>query len=483
MYRTTKIFVKEETRLGRYFADLSGKTNNLYNVCMFYIRQVMTGVTKTVRTENEQHVFDMIAQFLPGINKIKDTTYEKNVAKGEIPAFPKEHYHRQMPTEKKWFLNYHMLDDLFRVSKNVDYYALPSQVNQQAMKQATRSWKSYFELQKKWNKDPSSLTGKPKLPHYRKSGGRFDVIFPSQICKIKENGNRFVLTFPCSGGLTLNVGTYLTTKDKVKEVKVKPVFGGFEVNIATEIKDVDCTYSEPTRICSIDFGVDNFATISNNVELRPCIVKGKDLKSKNQWFNKCISRLKSILTKENKEKKTSKRIRRLYSKRERYFHHRFHRISNVLVDYFVYNQIDTVVVGKNDGWKQNANMGKVNNQNFQHIAYAWFLKLLAYKCEEAGIQLIQREESYTSKVSFFDMDDIPTYSEKGIVPTFSGRRIQRGLYRTSTGRLVNADVNGASNILRKEFPHAFDQVASFQYLLNPEILSIYKKEKYSKDCS
>ena len=128
-------------------------------------------------------------------------------------------------------------------------------------------------------------------------------------------------------------------------------------------------------------------------------------------------------------------------------------------------------------------MGKVNNQNFQHIAYAWFLKLLAYKCEEAGVKLIQREESYTSKASFFDMDDIPTYSEKGIVPTFSGIRIQRGLYRTSTGRLVNADVNGASNILRKEFPHAFDQVASFQYLLSPEILSIDKKEKYSKDCS
>ena len=100
MYRTTKIFVKEDTRLGRYFADMSEKTNNLYNVCMFYIRQVMTGVKKTIKTENEQHVFDIIEQSLPGINKIKDTTYEKNLAKGEIPAFHKEHYHRHMPTEK-----------------------------------------------------------------------------------------------------------------------------------------------------------------------------------------------------------------------------------------------------------------------------------------------------------------------------------------------------------------------------------------------
>ena len=263
----------------------------------------------------------------------------------------------------------------------------------------------------------------------------------------------------------------------MKEVKVKPVFGGFELNIATKMEDIDCTYQEPTRICSIDFGVDNFATISNNVGLSPCIVKGKDLKSKNQWFNKCISQLKGILAKVNKGKKTSKRIRRLYSRRERYFRHRFHRISNVLVDYFVCNQIDTVVVGKNDGWKQNSNMSKVNNQNFQHIAYAWFLKLLAYKCEEAGVKLIQREESYTSKASFFDMDDIPTYGEKDVVPTFSGKRIQRGLYRTSNGRLINADINGASNILRKEFPHAFDKVGSYKYLLNPEILSIDKKEK------
>ena len=192
--------------------------------------------------------------------------------------------------------------------------------------------------------------------------------------------------------------------------------------------------------------VDNFATISNNMGLRPCIVKGKDLKSKNQWFNKCISQLQGILAKVNKNKKTSKRIRRLYARRERYFRHRFHRISNVLVDYFACNQIDTVVVGKNDGWKQNSNMSKVNNQNFQHIAYAWFLKLLTYKCEEAGIQLIPREESYTSKASFFDMDNIPTYGEKGVVPTFSGKRVQRGLYRTSNGRLINADINGASNI-------------------------------------
>ena len=480
MYRTTKIFVKEETRLGRYFADMSGKTNNLYNVCMFYTRQVMTGVKKTVKTENEQHVFDVIAQALPEINKIKEQTYKNKLAKGEHPTSPQ---YRTFPTEEKWFLNWSYLADILKVSNNVDYYALPGQVNTAILRKVNKNWKSYFELQKRWNQDPSSLTGKPSLPHYRKSGGRFDIFFTNQNCKIKETGNRFVLTFPCSGGLTLNVGTYLTTKDKVSDVKVKPVFGGFEVNIATEMEDVDCTYQEPTRICSIDFGVDNFATISNNVGLSPCIVKGKDLKSKNQWFNKCISQLKGILAKVNKGKKTSKRIRRLYARRERYFHHRFHRISNVLVDYFVCNQIDTVVVGKNDGWKQNSNMSKVNNQNFQHIAYAWFLKLLAYKCEEAGVKLIQREESYTSKASFFDMDDIPTYGEKAVVPTFSGKRIQRGLYRTSNGRLINADINGASNILRKEFPHAFDKVGSYKYLLNPEILSIDKKEKYSKDCS
>jgi IS605 OrfB family transposase len=152
-------------------------------------------------------------------------------------------------------------------------------------------------------------------------------------------------------------------------------------------------------------------------------------------------------------------MEKLTTKRNRSIEHYMHTTSKRIIDLLVKEGIKTVVVGKNDGWKQNANMGKQNNQQFCFIPHAKLISMLTYKAELVGIKVILTEESYTSVASFLDLDEMPVYGEKRQEePSFSGKRIKRGLYCASDGRLINADVQGSYNITRKVAPKAYEGV-------------------------
>ena len=200
------------------------------------------------------------------------------------------------------------------------------------------------------------------------------------------------------------------------------------------------------RYCSIDLGVNNLSTIGSNI-LKPIIINGKPLKSINQYYNKKLAKLKSEL---KNEKKTSRRIKSLTVKRNNKVNDYLHKASKLIVNYLVSNNISTLVIGKNKEWKQNANIGKRNNQNFIQIPHTRFIEMLTYKCKLEGIPLIIKEESYTSKCSFIDNE--PIKKQK----VYIGKRIKRGLFETKEKRLINADLNGSLNILRKV-------VGEFQY--------------------
>jgi IS605 OrfB family transposase len=178
------------------------------------------------------------------------------------------------------------------------------------------------------------------------------------------------------------------------------------------------------------------------------------VKSINQYYNKRKAELQSKLGRTG----TTKRMERLTSTRNRRIDHYLHTTSRWIVDDLVAHGIGTLVIGKNDGWKQEANMGKRTNQNFVSIPRARFIQMLTYKAELAGITVVVTEESYTSKASFLDRDEMPVYApNRKEKPTFSGKRIERGLYRAKDGTLINADCNGSSNIIRKVAPHAWKQ--------------------------
>ncbi len=185
----------------------------------------------------------------------------------------------------------------------------------------------------------------------------------------------------------------------------------------------------------------------NNIGDSPIVINGKSIKALNQYFNKRKSRLQSIYDKIGV--KIGKRQQRMFLKRKRQIKDRLHKSSRFVIDWCLQHNIDTLVVGYNQTWKQNINIGKRNNQHFVNIPFFMLIKQLEYKCEDEGIQFITTDENYTSKCSFLDNEPIQKHSK------YLGRRIKRGMFQSSTGTLINADVNGAYNIMKKVVPNAF----------------------------
>jgi hypothetical protein len=202
--------------------------------------------------------------------------------------------------------------------------------------------------------------------------------------------------------------------------------------------------------------LNNLAAITSNIKsVKPIVFNGRPLKSINQYYNKKKAKLQSILETRNK-KNTSKKLRKLELDRKNKMDYQLHKTSKEIVTHCKSNSLNTIVIGKNKEWKTEINIGKRNNQAFTNIPHSRFIQLIKYKCEKQGINVIEQEESYTSKASFIDHDFIPVFkkNQKNEIK-FSGNRIKRGLYKSLNGNLINADVNGSYNILRKAIPNAF----------------------------
>ena len=212
--------------------------------------------------------------------------------------------------------------------------------------------------------------------------------------------------------------------------------------------DVPDTTEQSTNIMSIDLGIDNFATITNNIGLKPIAIKGKVIKSYNQYYNKQKAKLQSELMLLNK-KHWSKRLQQLTDKRNNKVKDWMHKASKYVIDYCILYGIDTLVCGLNKTWKQETNMGKKVNQKFVYIPYDIFISQLAYKCQNVGIRFITNNESYTSGTSFLD-GEIPCKENYD-----KSRRKYRGLFVSNKGIEINADVNGSYQIMKKVFPNAF----------------------------
>jgi putative transposase len=243
-----------------------------------------------------------------------------------------------------------------------------------------------------------------------------------------------------------------TKQSHLAQVRIVPRIGYYVVEVVYEHQE-SAPSGNPHLYAALDIGVDNLAAITSNKKgFVPQLVNGRPIKSTNQYYNKRKAELQTALGHEG----TTARIERVTAKRTRRINHYLHTASRAIIALLVQEGIGTLIVGKNPGWKQEAELGRVNNQHFVQIPHARFIGMLEYKATLAGIRYVLQEESYTSKASFLDGDPIPTYGPtREDRPVFSGKRVKRGLYRTKDGRCLNADVNGSYNILRKALPDAF----------------------------
>ena len=330
-------------------------------------------------------------------------------------------------------LSYPEINKQFIRDKQVDYYSLPTKISQQIQRNVATAWKSYFNAIKDYKKNPSKYRGKPHIPGYREKGGFCTVPFTIQSV---ASDNRNVK----KGFLRLS-GTSILIKTKQKEIQAARLVPQDRNHIKVEILyNIECQKVRRNgKTASIDLGINNLATIvySNS---KTEIINGRPLKSINQYYNKKLSKIRSEVS---KRKQQSKKEVNLISKRRNKINDYLHKASRYIVNQLVSNDISELVIGYNAGWKQDTTMGKAGNQRFQSIPFYKFISMLTYKCELAGIAVTINEESYTSKCSFLDNEEICKHEE------YKGKRVKRGLFRTSNGRLLNADVNGALNILKK----------------------------------
>ena len=235
----------------------------------------------------------------------------------------------------------------------------------------------------------------------------------------------------------------------LREITVTPYHGNFLVCICYDKKETvpGCCGS---HTAAVDFGIDNLMAVTTDTG-ESVLFKGGALKAENQWFNKRRAELVRIITKGHKDIRhpVSRQLESLSLHRSEWMHDTFHKMSSRLIEWCETNNVGVLVLGVNTGWKQKVRMGNINNQKFVYIPFHSLQQMIRYKARRAGIEVRVQEESYTSRASFLDKDHIPVYGEKTGPAVFSGRRIHRGLYQSKDGILINADLNGAANILRK----------------------------------
>ena len=334
-----------------------------------------------------------------------------------------------------------------QLKHSTNYRQLPAKTGQQILRLLDKAWKSFFRAIKEWKRHPEKFKKKPRPPKYKKKNGEHLLMFTNQQCSIKNN----VLLFPKKLTFDYDITTRLADTTDLREVRILPKGVGYVCEIVYQ-KVISTKATDKTRIAGIDLGVSNIINLVNNIGKKPIAVKddGRGIKSITQFYQKEKARLQSMYDRQGIQ--DGPRMKKLRVKYDRKSKDYLHKLSRVVVNWYVQHGIGKLVIGYNPEWKQQVELGKRNNQTFVLIPYMKLINQLTYKAEEQGIAVELVEESHTSKCSFLDNEAIKHHEQ------YLGKRIRRGLFRSAQGLLINADVNGAGNIIRKSEPNAFTQL-------------------------
>lgn len=344
-------------------------------------------------------------------------------------------------------VSYGVMDKILKADTEYpDYRAMPSaQSAQQVLRLLEKNWKSFFRSVKDWAGHKEKYTGKPKLPKYKKKDGRNILILTNQNVKLKEGVLRFPKKFE---GFELQLNCCKKENfHAFNQVRFISKHGFIIAEVVYSIPVCEAK-ADNHRYCSIDIGIDNLAAVTTNAGYRTCIINGRGLKSINKYYNQQMSHYREVAKRMNGMDFT-KRMGKLTAKRNRKINDYMHKASRKIVDFCRDKDIHTIVIGYNKGWKRNPGLGRKVNQSFAGIPAQRLIEMIQYKAQEAGINVILTEESYTSGTSFIDGEkpDRIHYDKR--------RRIHRGLFVSNGGTKINADINASYQILKKVFPAAY----------------------------
>lgn len=355
--------------------------------------------------------------------------------------------------ENKKFISYHDILPIIQNTKNlegeINYRLLKSQCSQQILMLLDKNWKSFFKSIKDWKVNKSKYKGMPRTPKFLKND-KYLLIFTNQACSIKNNKLKLykdlVLDIPYYKGKNFS---------NFKQVRILPKYKYYEIEIIYE-QEIENKKLNYNSYSGIDLGINNLISF---VSKEKCFLfDGKLIKSINQGFNKFKAKL------QNQKGFNNYKLYKLTRKRNDLINDQFHKISRCIINFCIINKIGNIVIGKNYNWKDSINMGKRNNQKFVSISHEKLLSMIKYKAKLVGINVQEIEESYTSKCDSLALEEVKKQE------SYKGKRIKRGLFQSSIGKLINADINGALNIIIKVINNSQENYKEFIEIINSRVL-------------
>ena len=411
--RTETHLIKESKPIYAWILEECLRSKNLYNRALYIYRQAFTG----------KH--DNIPEF-------------KDIIKHD-----------------KFIASFALVNKMNEL-KDADFCSMMKKNGaQQIVFQVDKAMKTWFASLKAYKKDPSKFRGRPRIPSYKKKDELNCLIYTYLDAKLQKDG-----TINLRRDIKLPIHTNLKNFQQIRLVHKT---GYIQVEIVYN-KEITDSSLDKTRAIGIDLGLNNLMAITSNIGNVSNLVNGRPLKSINQYYNKRKAHLTSLLEKGGL--KSSKRLRRLEMKRSCKIKDYLHKISRRIIELMYNNNIGTCFIGHNNGWKQEVEMGKKNNQNFVSIPYSLLINMLRYKIEEKGGVLIELNEAYTSKCSFLDNEEVCKHE------TYKGKRVKRGLFLSGEDKALNADINGSLNILKRGIGFSFMVKNN---IFRPEKIDIQKK--------
>lgn len=372
----------------------------------------------------------------------------KQIARLSKQVFNQALYYKRHAFFRSEFLSFSNLDQLMKIHHKSLYDSLPNAGSQAVIKKLSGDFDNFWKALNDWKAHPEKYTEKPQIPKYKKQGQLKTFLLPAKPISVKESH----ILLPKKMNISPVISRFAEDKkansscDIFKEIRIVPHGSCFWIEIVYDETQSKNHFKKnvklnPDNKLAIDIGINVLmAVTSNQANFKPVLINGKPIKSINQYFNKQKAKLMS----QSKKRK----INRLSIKRYNQIRDYFHKCSNYILQLCLKHDVGEVIIGKNKNWKQAVNIGKVNNQKFVSIPHFQLIGQLKYKLEAYGILVREREESYTSKADSLACDKLPAY-KKGASHIFGGKRVKRGLYLSSTGKTIHADVNGSLNILRK----------------------------------
>ena len=455
-YTVIKLHVNNDD-LKTYFKKMAFASNNLINVVTYHCRQWFFYTQNLYYIQNDIKDVKFHQYDFEKIDDLKEHMYiynQKLLQKNKKPV-----------DFVKYGLDAYFLHYYFKSIKQFEYNdkTLSSQTSQQITAKVTQTFNSFRKSLFDYFKNKEKYKAKPELPRYKKKKSMSGFYFTNQVCTIKNNQIKFPKT-----KLTLP----FTYEYKGRHIRTEVIrkYNDFELKLIFK-QDPKPKFKETNIVASIDLGVNNLVAITTN-KGQSLLVKDKSLKSINQFANKEIARIQSAQTilKPNSKVISSKQLMKVYQKRNRRIEHFMYCTASIVLKFCLDNNVSKLVIGKNKDWKQDVKLRKDIKQNFIQIPFNKLIFKIKEKLSCYGIEVLEQEESYTSKASALDFDKIPVYNGKSANVKFSGRRSKRGLYKTKKGILINADLNGSLNIMRKAFPKIEFETMDLKYLQNPRII-------------